>query len=145
MLYSSLLHRLVSSVYYSLQWRFPGNGFNTRTITVSLNYTLQISLYYSTHKAFPSQPPACLPTINSGTRLTLLITFRHEPHRKLCFHCYSPKIPRPLQREPVYRSVAKGWPGVLLTSLRAVTKQCMFLVIVASQQLYTLQYCHVYR
>jgi hypothetical protein len=29
-----------------------------------------------------------------GTRLTLLITFRHEPHRKHRFHCYSPTVPR---------------------------------------------------
>jgi hypothetical protein len=45
-----------------------------------------------------------------GTRLTLLVTFRHEPHRKQRFHCYSPTIPRPLHvyplpRERVYRAV----------------------------------------
>jgi hypothetical protein len=52
-----------------------------------------------------------LPTSNSGTRLTLLITFRQEPHRKQLFHYYSPTVPRPLHvytlpREPVYRAVA---------------------------------------
>jgi hypothetical protein len=39
----TIAHRLVSSAYYSLHWPFLGNNFNTRTITVSLNYTLQIS------------------------------------------------------------------------------------------------------
>jgi hypothetical protein len=34
----------------------------------------------------------------SGTLLTLLITFRHKPHRKHRFHCYSPTVPRPLHR-----------------------------------------------
>jgi hypothetical protein len=48
---------------------------------------------------------------NSGTRLTLLISFRHEPHREHRFHCYSVTIPRPLHayslpREPFYRAVA---------------------------------------
>jgi hypothetical protein len=33
-----------------------------------------------------------------GTPLTLLITFRHEPHREHCFICYSPIVPRPLYR-----------------------------------------------
>jgi hypothetical protein len=47
----------------------------------------------------------------SGTRLTLLITFRHEPHGKHRFHFYSSEIPRllleySLQRERVYRDVA---------------------------------------
>jgi hypothetical protein len=69
-------------------------------------------------QVFLSQPPlqnSCqfpqLPTVNSGTRLTLLIIFRHEPHRKHCFHCYSPTVPRPLHayplpRELVYRADA---------------------------------------
>jgi hypothetical protein len=44
----------------------------------------------------PSPTPVqnCLPTIPSGTRLTLFIAFRHEPHRKHRFHCYSPTIHR---------------------------------------------------
>jgi hypothetical protein len=52
--------------------------FNTGTITLSLNHTLQISLYYSTHKDFSSLPDFQLstelsrllhqlPTANSGT------------------------------------------------------------------------------
>jgi hypothetical protein len=32
---------------------------------------------------------------NSGTLLTLLITFRHESRRKHNCHCYSPTVPRP--------------------------------------------------
>jgi hypothetical protein len=36
----------------------------------------------------------CWQLITSGTRLTLLITFRHEPHTKCRSHCYSPTIPR---------------------------------------------------
>jgi hypothetical protein len=35
---------------------FLATDFNTGTTTVSLNYTLQISLYYSTRKFFSSQP-----------------------------------------------------------------------------------------
>jgi hypothetical protein len=41
----------------------------------------------------------------SGTRLTLLITFRHELHRKHRFHCYSPAIPRPLLAYPLPRKL----------------------------------------
>jgi hypothetical protein len=36
--------------------RFLATDFNTGTTTVSLNYTLQISPYYNTHKVFSSQP-----------------------------------------------------------------------------------------
>jgi hypothetical protein len=32
------------------------------------------------------------PAVPSGTRITLLITFRHEPHENYRFHCYSPTI-----------------------------------------------------
>jgi hypothetical protein len=47
---------------------------------------------------------------NSGTRLILLIIFLYDPHRKHCFHFYSPAVPRPLyvyslRREVVYRAV----------------------------------------
>jgi hypothetical protein len=39
----------------------------------------------------------CQPsTVNFITRLTLLMTFRHEPHRKPRFHCYWITIPLPL-------------------------------------------------
>jgi hypothetical protein len=34
-----------------------------------------------------------LTALNSRTQLTMPITFRHEPHRKHRFHCYSPTIP----------------------------------------------------
>jgi hypothetical protein len=37
------------------------------------------------------------PTTNSLLQ-TFLITSRHGPHRKHCFHCYSPTLPRPLHR-----------------------------------------------
>jgi hypothetical protein len=33
-----------------------------------------------------------------GTRLTPLITFRHKQHRRNCFHCCCPTIPRHLHR-----------------------------------------------
>jgi hypothetical protein len=56
------------------------------------------SAYSSASRAHvvPSPTPVqnCLLLISSGTRMTLLITSRHEPHRKHRFHCYSPKIPR---------------------------------------------------
>jgi hypothetical protein len=55
-LYSSLLQILVFSVCYSLHCRFLETDFNRGIITVSLNRTLQISLYYSTHKNFYSLP-----------------------------------------------------------------------------------------
>jgi hypothetical protein len=35
-------------------------------------------------------------TTNSLLQTVVLITFRHGPQRKQCFHCYSPTIPRPL-------------------------------------------------
>jgi hypothetical protein len=77
-LYSSLLQTQVPTVNYSLHSSFPGNGFNTGTIRVSLNYTLQISLYYCTCKVFSSLPDfqlstelarllQRLPSANSGT------------------------------------------------------------------------------
>jgi hypothetical protein len=49
-LYSSLLHAIVSSVYYSLHWPFPGNGFQHRNYS-SLSDLLQIS-----YQVFSSQP-----------------------------------------------------------------------------------------
>jgi hypothetical protein len=52
--YSSLLQTLVSSVYYSLHYPFPGNGYKTRNYKVSLNYTLQISWYYGAYEVFSS-------------------------------------------------------------------------------------------
>jgi hypothetical protein len=39
-----------------------------------------------------------LTTTNSLLQIGLLITFRHEPHRKHRFHCYNLTIPRPLHR-----------------------------------------------
>jgi hypothetical protein len=52
----------------------------------------------------------CRAQLNTGTRSTLLVTFRNEPHRKHRFHCYSPTISRPLHaypmpRELVYRAL----------------------------------------
>jgi hypothetical protein len=46
---------------------FPVNGFYTRTIKVSLNHTLTISLYYSTHKVFKSLVKFHRPTSNSSS------------------------------------------------------------------------------
>jgi hypothetical protein len=46
--------------------RILGTDFNTGAITVSLNQTHQMSLYYSIHKVFPSQPDcklSLLPTL----------------------------------------------------------------------------------
>jgi hypothetical protein len=58
-LYSSPLHTHThycpQSVTLSTS-RFLVTDFNTGTITVSLNYTLQISWYHSTHKVSSSQP-----------------------------------------------------------------------------------------
>lgn len=57
--------------------------------------------------------PSCqLPTINSRTRLTLLIKFQYEPHREQHFHCYTQKIPWLLHAysllgEPIYRALAE--------------------------------------
>jgi hypothetical protein len=42
-IYSSLLHTLVSSVYYPLHWSFPGNGFIT--VSLQLQHTMKSSLY----------------------------------------------------------------------------------------------------
>jgi hypothetical protein len=47
--------------------RFLATDFNTGTIRVSLNYTLQISLYYSTRKVFSSLPD-CQLTTNSKSK-----------------------------------------------------------------------------
>jgi hypothetical protein len=59
----------------------------------------------------PTHIQNCLPATSSGTRLTLFITFRHEPYRKHRFNCYSPTVPRlllgySLPRERVYPAVA---------------------------------------
>jgi hypothetical protein len=44
------------SISTSLQYSFPGNGFRIQELlNVSLNHTLPISLYYSTHKVFKSR------------------------------------------------------------------------------------------
>jgi hypothetical protein len=65
--------------------------------------------------------------------LPLLITFRHEPHRKHIFYCYSAKIRRlPLPRELVYRAVALAIAPVLLLCLPAVTKQRMTLLAIVA-------------
>jgi hypothetical protein len=55
------LHTLQFTVTHTLRFSvFTSHilvtNFNTGTITVSLNHTLQISLYYSTHKDFSSLP-----------------------------------------------------------------------------------------
>jgi hypothetical protein len=55
-LYNSPLRPLVSSSITVSTSRFLATDFNTGTITVSLNHTLQISLYYSTYNVFYSQP-----------------------------------------------------------------------------------------
>jgi hypothetical protein len=71
-----------------------------------------------------------LPTTDSGTWLTLLITFWHDQHRKHCFHRHSLTIPTllhvyPLPQEPNYSCPAIG--QVLLMCLPAITKQaCSF-------------------
>jgi hypothetical protein len=96
-----------------------------------------------------SQPPAqnsnALPTLNSGTRPTLLITLRHEPHRKHCFHCYSPTIPRPLNAYPLPRnrlpSSCLAIARVLLACLPVVAKQrLLFTESLIIQRVYTPQY-----
>jgi hypothetical protein len=58
-----------------------------------------------------SHSPTSYFTSLHPTRLTLLITFRYETHRKRRSHCYNPTIPRPLHayslpRVPVYLAVA---------------------------------------
>jgi hypothetical protein len=78
-LYSSLLETLVSSVYYSPHYRFLATDFNTGTITVSLNHTLQISLYYITHKGFSS--PLDFQLLTELSRF-----FHHLPI--LCCNCH---------------------------------------------------------
>jgi hypothetical protein len=74
----------------------------------TVNWTTALSpLRFPCRAQLKCQPS----TINSGTRLTLLITVWHEPHRKHHFHFYSLTILRPLrayplQREGVYQAVA---------------------------------------
>jgi hypothetical protein len=48
--HTSVLILLASTI------RFLAKDINTGTITVSLSYTLQISLYYGTRKVFSSEP-----------------------------------------------------------------------------------------
>jgi hypothetical protein len=80
----------------------------------------------------------------SGTRMILLITFRHEPHRKHRFHFYSATIPRTLHVPVAARTrLPSGcWKiaRVFLTSLPAVTKQRLLFTVTAQQRLYTPQY-----
>jgi hypothetical protein len=63
-------------------------------------------------------PPSEVPTIDSRTRLTMHITFRHESHRKHRFHCYSPEIllllyacPLPSDRPGIVVRVYRPLPG----------------------------------
>jgi hypothetical protein len=95
---------------------FPAYVFNSRSLATA--FTVEILQHPALTSLLSREYPATehsqfpqLPTIISGTRLTLLITFRHEPYRKHRFHCYSPTIPRPLHAYPlprgsVYRAVS---------------------------------------
>jgi hypothetical protein len=60
---NSVLSLLVSTS------RFLATDFNTGPIAISLNYTLQISRHYSTHKVFSSQPEFQLSTDLLPSRL----------------------------------------------------------------------------
>jgi hypothetical protein len=73
--YSSLLHTLMSSVYFNLHCRFLATDFNTRTITVSLNYTPQTSHIKSFLHGLPYRT-------DSQLTLSLYITSRYGPRRK---------------------------------------------------------------
>jgi hypothetical protein len=80
----------MSSVYYSLHCPFPGNGFYTWTITVSINFTLQISRYYSTNKVLSSRAEfqlhwtaltnsdASVPQLNSSAGVSKLNWFKQS-------------------------------------------------------------------
>jgi hypothetical protein len=77
---------------------FPVNGSYTGTIKVSLNHTLQISLYYSTHKVFKShvnlhQLTSCTLQSNSVSCVVapnvFKITPRHGPRTKHTCHVFA--------------------------------------------------------
>jgi hypothetical protein len=82
-----MLPRLVVISYHPPSLLFTG-CLSTGNWTLSLtNHLLHVpSLNWTADK------------FHSGTRLTLLITFRFEPHRKHLSSFYSPTIPRPLHR-----------------------------------------------
>jgi hypothetical protein len=136
-------YRLVSSVWYSLLWSCPGNGFywgrffsvqvllsqppsqNSCLLTTQLigsqaggHFTPCPSLLFTgfqpttdnwlTHNQLLHVTSLnwTVENFNSGIQLTLLITFRHEPHIKHRFHCYSTTIP--LQWERDYRPLLRN-------------------------------------
>jgi hypothetical protein len=65
-IYSLVLQTLVSSVITASTILFLATDFNTGAITVSVNYILQISLYYSTCKVFSSLPDFQPNSLNSS-------------------------------------------------------------------------------
>jgi hypothetical protein len=71
-IYSLLLHTPVFSVYSSLKNPFPGNGFNTGSVTGS-------SLYYSTSEVFSSQPNTFHHNWTANPQLTLSNNQFFEP------------------------------------------------------------------
>jgi hypothetical protein len=64
---------------------FLATDFNTGTITVSLNYTLQIPWHYSTGKVFSSQPNSFLHNWTANPELTLSIPQSLEPAWVSCY------------------------------------------------------------
>jgi hypothetical protein len=54
-IYSSLLQKLVSSVYYYIYYPFPGNGFEHKNYNSLTESHTQSIAYYRTRKVFSSQ------------------------------------------------------------------------------------------
>jgi hypothetical protein len=98
----SSLHMLTSNWTLSLQ-QATSLHFTSLHFT-SLHFT---SLNWSADKS------------NSVTRLTMLLIFRREPHRKHRFHCYKLTIPwllhaYPLTREPFTEQLPNDSPGIFI-------------------------------
>jgi hypothetical protein len=86
--------------------RFLVTVSKTGIITVSLNYTLQISLYYSTHKVFSSQP-------NS-----FLLIFIDNPQLTLSIPQSTSTIDSQLNSLPSLLNYQLSWPGILVIETR---------------------------
>jgi hypothetical protein len=85
------IHKLVSSVYDSLHKPFPGNGFNNGTVTVSLNYTLQISHIKSSFHShtLAVNSPSFVSLLRKGAVVQSILNFKLMKSKLVRFHCIS--------------------------------------------------------
>jgi hypothetical protein len=96
------LWREDASVVYNCCWSSPAQSISGPSPAGLM--TTFYCFRFETPPTWRARSPYLYPPgTGYRTRLTLLITFRHEPHRKHLFYCYSPTIPRPSHAYPLPR------------------------------------------